>query len=208
VFSSLFGRRPRAVAAPDYHWDDRCEDLWLARDLTMIQAKREQQRAEYAGFWGRVRKLGERTSDRQRHRDRVYLERNVRFEPAQHAPLALVTAQAEAAVVAAWRRGEPAIVEAHRVNFVHLDAAVAAGGRAQLAELLGSSTLSAEARPLYLVDAEVGGLQRYGTSWCDRGDRFVVRNLTRSRRLVVVPDAAGVVVLGPGETEVRRSGTR
>jgi hypothetical protein len=212
VFSSLFGRQPRAVVAPDYRWDDRCEDLWLSRHLTTIQAKREQRRTEYGGLMGRARKLGERTLARQVHRDRVYLERNARFEPVQNTQPAAVTAQTAAAVVAAWGRGEPAIIETHRVNFAHLDPTVAAEGRAQLAELLGSLTLSEAGAPLYLVDAEVAGLQRHGTSWCDRGDRFVVRNLTRSRRLLVVPAgegaAAGVVTLGPGETEVRLAGFR
>jgi len=206
VFSALFGRRPRAVIAPDYRWDDRCEDLWLSRDLATIQAKRGQRRATYNGMWGRVRKLGDRTLARQWRRDRVYLERNVLFEPVQQAQPDLVTAQATAAVAAAWRRGEPAIVETHRINFAHLDASVAAGGRAQLATLLGDVSAAAAGRPLFLVDAEVAGLQRHGTSWCDRGDLRVVRNLTRSRRLAIMPAAGtrapAVVSLGPKETRI------
>ena len=130
----LFGRPPRSVIAPDYHWDDRCEDLWLSRGLTTIQAKRGQRRAEYAGLWGRVRKVGERTLARQLRRDRVYLDRNVLFEPvAERRSRTWSPREAVAAVATAWRRGEPAIVETHRVNFAHLDPAVAALGRSELA---------------------------------------------------------------------------
>jgi hypothetical protein len=206
VFAALFGRPPRSVIAPDYHWDDRCEDLWRARGLTTIQAKRGQRRAEYAGAWGRVRKVGERTLARQLRRDRVYLERNVLFEPVQNEQPALVTAQAAAAVVAAWGRGEPAIVESHRVNFAHVDPAVTALGRSELSRFLGALAPSSAGRPVYLVDGEVAGLQRLGTSWVDRGNRRVVRNLTHSRRLLVVPAGGSappaVVTLGPATTEV------
>ncbi len=208
VFAAVFGRPPRAVIAPDYRWDDRCEDLWRSRGLTTIQAKRGQRRVEYNGLWGRVRKVGERTLARQWRRDRVYLDRNVIFEPVQQAQPDLVTAQAVAGVTAAWERGEPAIVETHRVNFVHLDPAVAAAGRTHLAALLQATASSPAGRALYLVDGEVAGLQRHGTSWCDRGDRLVARNLTRSRRLVVVPAVRGaagptVLSLGPDETNIQ-----
>ncbi len=206
VFASLFGRRPRAVIAPDYRWDDRCEDLWLSRGLATIQAKRGQRRAEYAGLWGRARKVADRTLARLLRRDRVYLDRNVVFEPVQHALPAQITAQAAGAVVTAWGRGEPAIIETHRVNYAHLDPAVAALGREQLAALLRTTSAAAGGRPVYLVDGEVAGLQRHGTSWCDRGDRVVTRNHTRSRRLLVLPGdgttRGRVVTLGPGETQI------
>ena len=211
VFGAVFGRAPRAVIAPDYRWDDRHEELWLSRGIGTIQAKRGQRRAAFDGLWGRVRKVADRTVARQLRRDRIYLDRNVVFEPVQNPQPQRVTADARIALAGAWARGEPAIVETHRVNFVHLDPAVVARGRAELAALLDFGTAPAAGRPLYLVDAEVAGLQRLGTSWDDRGDQLVVRNLTRSRRLVVVPAGgplpARVVALGPGETMVLAPGT-
>jgi hypothetical protein len=149
----------------------------------------------------------------------VYLDRNCIFEPVQSADPAAVTARATGEVAAAWERGEAAVVEAHRVNFAHLDHQVPRRGRAELDQLLGDL---AGARPLFLVDQELAQLHRRGTSVCARGPRIVVRNLTRSRRLVVVPGAilasaarfadpdgerprtSGVVTLGPGETRVLR----
>jgi len=215
VFADLFGSRPRSIMAPDYVWDDRHERLWRDRGITIIQGHREQRRDAWRGHAGRAAKLLSRTWRRWVHHDRVYLERNGIFEPAQHDDPAAVTHEAIAAVAAAWRRGEPAILEVHRINFVHLDAALAAAGRQELDRLLAAV---AAGGPLFVADREVAALQRWGTSWAVRGEMIVVRNLTRSRRLVVVPPeavveaarragrpvAAGaqplVLALGPGET--------
>ena len=190
LFENLFGCRPQSMIAPDYVWNDAHERLWCDRGLRIIQAKREQRRAVWRGRTGRVLKVLDRTWSRWRREDRVYLERNCIFEPVQHRDPRGITHQAIAAVSEAWSRGEPAVVEAHRINFVHLDAAVCDLGRREFDDLLGAVDGNG---PLYLVDAEVAALQRRGTAWGLRGDRIVVRNAARARRLVVIPAEAFAV---------------
>ena len=54
----------------------------------------------------------------------------------------------------AWRRGEPAIVEAHRVNFAHTDPRIVATGLAALQDYLdGVSAM--DPAPVYLCDSEI-----------------------------------------------------
>ena len=219
-FEDLFGRRPQSVIAPDYVWNDANERLWCSRELRVIQGQRQQRKVVWRGNVGRIRKVIHRTWMRWSHQDRVYLDRNCIFEPVQqHAPRSITNA-AIADVRAAWRRDEPAVLEAHRINFSHLDSTVHGLGRRELARLLDEL---GQDEPIYLVDGELASLQRHGTSWASRGERIVVRNLTRTRRLVVVPTQAlaatatqfeGPVVfgnspresllfaLGPGETRV------
>ena len=205
--ADLFGSRPDSVIAPDYVWDDWHEELWASRGLRVIQGQREQRRADWHGLFGRATKVGHRALARWLNQDRVYLERNCIFEPVQEDQPRVITDAAVAAVRRAWRRSEPAVLEAHRINFSHLDKAVPALGRAELDLLLDKLVAD---DPLFLVDLELAALQRRGTSWARRGDRLVVRNLTRSSRLVVVPpgqwpgEAPGplVLALAPGESRV------
>ena len=219
-FEDLFGYRPRSVIAPDYVWNDTDEELWCSRELRVIQGQRQQRKAVWRGTEGRIRKVIHRTWMRWSHQDRVYLDRNCIFEPVQqHAPRS-ITRAAIADVRAAWRRDEPAVLEAHRINFSHLDSTVHQLGRRELARLLDDLGRDG---PVYLVDGELAGLLRRGTAWAWRGERMVVRNLTRSRRLLVVPaqapaaaadsceapDFSGtfgrksvLIALGPGETRI------
>jgi hypothetical protein len=216
TFQQLFSGPPRSVIAPDYVWDDADEEMWIARDLRVIQGQRQQRKAHWRGREGRVRKVIHRTLTRWWNRDRVYLDRNCIFEPVQQASPQSITAAAVAGVRAAWRRGEPAVLEAHRINFVHLDRSVPELGRRELAVLLGELDDDAV---LYLTDAEVADLNRRGTSWAVRGSQLVVRNYTHTRRVVVVPAIAREVVarlrgrdpgdlrplvvhLDPGETRI------
>lgn len=189
LFASRFGRRPSSVCAPDYVWDGRSEQLWQARGLAIIQAKREQR----SPLWPtgrldhRARKVLARAWDRLAHPGRAYLDRNVRFEPAQAPADSSLVARTLAEIGDAWRRGEPAVVESHRINYVRLTPGAAAAGRRQLGELLAALTRDGAPAPLFLTDDEVAQLQDGGASWTRRGDRLVVRNLTRSVRLVTVP---------------------
>jgi hypothetical protein len=216
VYTRLFDVPPRSIIAPDYVWDDHHESLWLGRGLRIIQGQRQQRKAGWRGLEGRVRKVLHRSLTRWWKRDRVYLDRNCIFEPVQHENPQVVTTAAVAAARAAWDRGEPAMLEAHRINFVHLDREVRELGRRELGVLLAEL---GEAAPLYLTDGEVADLNRRGVSCAVRGGRLVLRNLTHSRRLVVVPTRARQLVgalsgrgasssrprvlsLGPGETRV------
>ncbi|PJA76232.1 hypothetical protein CO151_03805 [bacterium CG_4_9_14_3_um_filter_65_15] len=190
VFEAAFGRSPGSIIAPDYTWDGRMEKLWLSRHIDVIQAKREQR---FVGRkWGTVawiRKNLQLRWDYLVHRDRVYLERNCRFEPAQDPDPDKVAARCIDEVHAAWARGEAAIIEAHRINFVHSDSTVERMGREALRELLTGLTESSGMSPVYLTDQEIASLMRTGTSVCRRGDRVVVRNWTRSARLVPLGEA-------------------
>jgi len=216
TFVELFGAAPRSVIAPDYLWSDDDEARWVERDLRVIQGQRQQRQAHWRWPEARVRKVVHRTLTRWWRRDRSYLDRNCIFEPVQQEDPKGITQAAVAGVRRAWRRGEPAVLEAHRINFVHLDQEVPELGRRELGVLL---TELDRDNPVYLVDAEVAGMQRRGTSWVARGGRIVVRNFSHSRRLVVIPAAAHrsgagergpdpgpseplVLSLAPGETRV------
>jgi hypothetical protein len=190
VFADHFGFAPVSVIAPDYTWDSRCEELWEDGGLYVVQAKREQRHPRYrGGFLPRLRKVIGRAWDRLTHPRLTYLERNCRFEPVQAASSADLVTGCRQQVRRAWRQGEPAIVETHRINFVHVDSQVAEIGFQALGELLNRLAPSDPQGGdcLFLVDAELAQLYRTGTSVCARGPYLVLRNLTHSRRLLVVP---------------------
>ncbi len=192
IFTNLFGRPPVSIIAPDYVWDDRAEDIWIANGLSVIQAKREQ-RFGHRRRWGpmlRLRKVLDRTWARLSRLDRTYLERNCRLEPVQHAEQEQVVRSCYQEILAAWRRNEPAIVETHRINFAHGRRSVASMGRQAITSLLDRVTQSESGLPLFLSDNELAQLQRRGTSWSVRGGVVVVRNLTRGAKVVVVPAEA------------------
>ncbi len=186
IFAARFGRPPAAVCAPDYVWDARCEDLWESRHIRVIQAKREQRdpRRGWAGGLARVRKVVARAWDKWSHPGRVYLDRNCRFEPAQAENPEETVRACLRDVRRAWARGEPAIIETHRVNYAGLDSAATAAGRRLLDELLTALESEPGGAPIYLSDAELASLLREGTSAVRRGPKVLVRNLTHTARLV------------------------
>jgi hypothetical protein len=137
IFSDLFGSRPRSLIAPDYTWNGRVERLWSSRDLRVIQAKREQRHPDLpAGVAGRLLKVVDRQWSRAAHPDRTYLERNCRLEPVQDTDPMAVARRCVEETARAWERGEPAVVETHRVNFAHVDTAVVGTGLRALAAYL------------------------------------------------------------------------
>ncbi len=192
VFRSAFGRPVNSVIAPDYTWDSRMETLWLSRGLSIIQAKREQR---FMGRrWGtvaRVRKVVQQRWEELVHRDRSYLQRNCRFEPVQNEHPDQVVHRCLAEVGRAWSKGRPAIIEAHRINFVHTEQQIVGRGRQALQALLKGLEGATAGRPLFLTDVEIASLERRGVSACRRGGGVVVRNLTSSGRLVPLA-AAGL----------------
>jgi len=194
LFENLFGREPTSIIAPDYVWDGRCEKLWSSRGLNVIQAKREQRhpRLRGGGWVQRFLKVVERVAMRFAHPGRSYLERNCRLEAAQTGDWRQIADDCRAEILQAWRRGEPAIVESHRVNYVHLQPEVAEDGFQAMARLLELLTQDGSEKPLFLTDTEIAQLARTGTSWCVRGPYVVVRNYSRSRRMVAVPGVAYV----------------
>ncbi|RKZ19216.1 hypothetical protein DRQ50_02550 [bacterium] len=203
VFTAMFGQRPVSIIAPDYTWSGRNEALWTARGLRVIQAKREQRNPDLPpGRLGRMLKWLDRHVSIVSRPDRTFIERNCRFEPAQNDDPTAVTRRCLAAVGRAWAAGEPAVIETHRVNFVHLDQAVAARGRRELASLLGDLA-QRDPGPLFMSDAEVAQLDRRGVSAVVRSNLVVVRNGSHARRIVTVP--AAILPAPAGEA---RTGTR
>jgi hypothetical protein len=191
VFRRVFGRSPGSVIAPDYTWNGRIEDIWQSRGLNVIQGKREQINPDWLpGRPGRAQKFLARQLSRLTHPGRTYLERNCRFEPVQFDDPREPVASCLAEIRHAWRSGRPAIVETHRINFVHTDPAVVRAGREAFALLLTQVGELPGDGPLYLTDHEIAQLDRGGASWSVRGGRIVLRNHSRSRKVVAVPVAA------------------
>ena len=90
----------------------------------------------------------------------------------------------------AWEAGEPAIVESHRVNFAHTDPTRVETGLAALDQYLGLVAGNLSAAPVFLTDHEIAQLNRSGTSWRVKGGSVIVRNATRSARILPVPAEA------------------
>jgi hypothetical protein len=200
IFAALFGRRPASLIAPDYVWDGRCERLWDSRGLHIIQAKREQRYPQWreGRLDQRLRKTVARIWSKLVYPSRIYLERNCRLEPVQTSDWVAATDRCWREIQRAWQRGQPAIVETHRINFVHLERAVVDTGFAALARLMDHLDEAAPPeRPLFLVDWEVAQLQRTGTSWCPRGGLLIVRNLTDQTRVIMIPELWAERVVGP-----------
>jgi hypothetical protein len=197
VFEGLFGRRPGSLIAPDYTWNSRVEGLWSSRSLNVIQAKREQRNPDLpAGATGRVLKVLERQWAKAMQGGRTYLERNCRLEPVQSPDSEATVAACVRETERAWERGEPAIVETHRVNFAHADAAVVERGRRSLDGYLAQVVELPGPGPLFVADVEIASLARHGTSVRRAGPVVVARNGSHARRLVLVEGA----VAAPGAT--------
>jgi len=199
VFGNAFGRRPGSLIAPDYTWNGRVESLWATRGLDVIQAKREQRDPDLPpGAIGRVLKVLVRQWARSTHAGRTYLERNCRLEPAQSPYPEATVAACVRETARAWQRGEPAIVETHRVNFAHAEAHVVVAGRRALGAYLAGVTSQPGSGPLFLADVEIASLARYGTSVRAGGGGVVVRNGSHARRVVAVEGGSAV----PGGTRI------
>jgi hypothetical protein len=188
-FVVRFGRRPTSVIAPDYRWGAEDESAWASLGLRVVQAKREQVDPALAPhtLMGRVRKRVGRWRFA-RAGALMAVERTVDLEPYgdpdPDAPQGAGGAHRE--LEAAFERGETGVLSIHRVQLVSRSTAIAAAGRAQLAELLGLLERSGGAR--FLVDAEVEQLSRRGWSVLSRGERTWWRNWTDQPVLVEGPD--------------------
>lgn len=197
VFSSLFGREVNSVMAPDYHWDDRVESMWQSRGIRVIQGKREQINPHWgSGRVGRARKFVARQWNRWRYPGRTYLERNCRLEPVQATDPEAVVRACILDTRRAWSAGQPAIVESHRVNFIHTDPGVVSVGLMALDRYLSEISADGRQTPIFLTDHELAQIQRKGTSWAVRGQVVVVRNFTRGTKVVAVPAATMAAVSG------------
>jgi hypothetical protein len=191
LFKRLFGRRPDSVIAPDYRWRRRDELMWIDYGFLSIQAKREQRSAHGTapGLRGRIGKYLDRSWRRLTEHRIVYLERNCRLETAQIADPAAAVQLCLQDVRDSWLRGEPAIIETHRVNYVHTDRAMAQRNLGYLKDVLVGLTSDETRLPVFLTDSEIAMLSAQGVSYRRFGDRWILRNMTHSRRMLRLPNS-------------------
>ena len=178
--------------------------MWADAGFLCIQAKTEQRPTDGSRPTPLTRLLKglERNWRRLTERRIVYLERNCRLEIAQTDALQPMLDRCLADVRTAWRRGEPAIIETHRVNFAHVDPEVTKRSLTAFSTLLDSLVSDPAGRPLFLTDSEIAMLERTGTSFRRFGKTWILRNLTNSSRIVNLPATetrpVRSMVLSPG----------
>ena len=133
LFTRLFGRPPGSLCPPDYRWDAALEEQAARLGATVLQGA-----AERAGGWPRARRLLRRWCWPERRGGLLLMPPRIAFEPrGDAAPGSILgVGRTHAAVRAAWRRGQPAVVSTHRHNYAHLDPAWSEAGRAALRDLL------------------------------------------------------------------------
>ncbi len=204
IFADLFDRDATSVIAPDYAWNRDREVMWREAGLGIVQAKREQRSLTKVGatLLDRLLKVVERSWRYLSDRRLDYLNRNCHLEGAQAADPDRHAAACLVAVQDAWRNGEPAIIATHRVNYANLDSVSCDLGHDTLDRVLTGLRNGADTAPLYLTDPEIAQLSRRGVSARDTGSRILVRNLSHSRRPVLLPCEPGqnprIVWLSPG----------
>jgi len=204
IFHEVFSRWPASIIAPDYTWNGAMEDIWASQDIRILQAKREQRNPEWGyGLTGRLRKLFQRKFDQLRHPDRKYLERNCRLEPVQAPDPQVVVQRCVADTYLAWQKGQPAIVETHRVNLAHLEDSVVQTGQEALSDYLAQISQD-DHLPIFLTDIEIARLGTRGVSWVRRGHILVLRNASHTSRILTL-DPAVLPLWHPGAS---RSGSQ
>jgi hypothetical protein len=195
-FETAFGRRPQSWCPPDYLWDDFLEREAEQRGIGIIQGKAEQKGKESrVGRWF-GRPPGMETKDA-----RFYLPARIAFEPCgdARAESRLGPASVHEKARAAWRRGQPAVVSTHRLNYAHLDEEWSRQGRAALAELLRRLTAD---QAIFLTDAEVRALVERGWSARPIGERGLLLRVygeTPARVRIEVPEGVSGASLREGK---------
>lgn len=198
-FERLFGRAPRSFCPPDYRFDD-----WLESEAELLGQTTLQGKPEQGG--GRLVALRRRwlqMSFPNRAGARFYLPPRTAFEPrGDAAPGARLGADATLrAAREAWKRGQPAIVSTHRLNYAHLDDAWSEAGCGALRDLL--ARLVADGA-VFLTDFEVRELAERGWSVRPLGARgILLRHYgvpLEPLRFAVPPGVASAVLHAPGQT--------
>ena len=168
-FERLFGRTPRSFCPPDYRFDDWLEAEAESVGLATLQGKPEQGSGRLVALRRRWLQL----SFPHRAGARFYLPPRIAFEPrGDAAPGSRLGA--EAALRAAresWKRGQPAILSTHRLNYAHLDDAWSDAGRSALRDLL--ARLAADGA-VFLTDFEVRELAERAWAMRPLGSRGVL----------------------------------
>ncbi|MGV3461106.1 MAG: polysaccharide (de)acetylase [Flavobacterium sp.] len=136
IFEEIFGYRSESFIAPVYTWSDNLEKTLAEKGVKYLQGGKLQLIPDPETGIIRTKKhlLGEKNSHGQ-----IYLTRNGYFEPATFSKDWVGQCIAEIDTAFIWRR--PAIVSAHRLNFIGgIDPANREIGIAGLREVLKAVT--------------------------------------------------------------------
>lgn len=194
AFEQIFGRKPASLSPPGDQWDDFLEAQSEALGIAILQKKSEQREV----FAGGLRRLWRRARWPRFRNRQLYMPARIAFEPGAHEARAGIEA-AHAGARAAWRRGQPAVVSTHRVNYAHLDADASRAGRDALRDLLGR--LAADGA-VFLTDSEVSQLVGYGASARPLGARRArLRSVHGGRVVCPAPREARGAHFLAGEAE-------
>lgn len=134
IFARRFGRPPASFCPPDYRWDASIEAVAAQQQLRVLQGVLGHDRR-----WPRLARLLHMWRWPDVRQGRLFMPPRIAFEPRGEATggSRLGPARAHAAARAAWRRGQPAVISTHRLNYAYLDPAWSEAGRAALRDLLG-----------------------------------------------------------------------
>ena len=149
-FTALTGAAPRSFCPPDYRYDEHTRADLQRLGIQILQGRGEQHGARFP----KLRRLLLRGRWPGDWSTSLEMPLRIAFEP-RALPDGGPRLDAETthrAAREAWKRGQPAVISTHRVNYVHLDAGSSAAGRAQLADLLARLTADGA---VFLVDTEV-----------------------------------------------------
>ena len=114
IFEQLFGYRSESMIAPNYTWDTAIEDTAASCGVKYLQGCRSQRHSLYVmrnGGRNELRHIGERNVHGQ-----LYMIRNCSFEPSENAAKNADFCLAQIDKV--FKHGLPAIISAHRQNFI------------------------------------------------------------------------------------------
>jgi hypothetical protein len=169
AFATCFGRPAVSTAAPGYVAPPVALRFLQQGGIRVVQgyARRPRRRL------GRLAAAaGTRRSPVRRFGSLWRIERIADFEPAAGSNAAAVLQRCEAA----WRRGMPAVVSTHRVNYVGWDEQIVDPGRTALVSLLKGL-----GHAIFLTDHEIIQIASTGQSVSARGSRVIVRNYGAAR---------------------------
>ena len=165
-FRVLFGVSAASLCPPSYRWDD-----WLVRRAEQLGLILQGKSEQTGRRWPRLARLLDRYRWPEVPGRLFAMPPRISFEPRGRAGGPLGAEAVHRAVWATWRRGQPAVVSTHRVNYAHLDPPWSEAGRAALRDLL--SRLAADGAR-FMTDVEVRSVVERGWSLRDLGERAAV----------------------------------
>lgn len=114
LFEHIYGYRPISMISPNYTWDDEIELSAFNAGIRIFQGDRMQRLPAFKRVLGNnnpIRYTGEKNKQGQ-----IYLVRNCLWEPSQRSYLNSDYCLAQ--ISKAFKQGKPAIISAHRLNFI------------------------------------------------------------------------------------------